>query len=125
MLSAICFVALILAVSGDRFQVKIHRPSPESWKRTQCGSPSGKADIPTKWGLGISPDKQPLPEFPRPMMVRGGDKETLASVLRDTGGSNWQNLMVFGSGRIQQALLHLSTRLSQVQFLSRSLSNLV
>lgn len=92
MLSALCFVALILAVSGDRFQVEIHHPSPESWKRTQCGSPSGKADIPTKWGLTVSSDKQPLPEYPRPQMVRGGDKEILASVLRDTGGANWANL---------------------------------
>jgi len=92
MLSALCFVALILGVSGDGFQLKIHSPSPETWKRTRCGSAVGKADIPTKWGATVTADKQPLPEYPRPMMVRSTASETPASVLRDTGGANWGSL---------------------------------
>jgi hypothetical protein len=43
-------------------QVVAHRPSPLTWQRTQCGGPSGSADIPTAWGRDVSPSSQPLPE---------------------------------------------------------------
>jgi len=87
----LCLVAFFVAVSASSFHVDVQRPPPESWKRTQCGGPSGTADIPTKWGLDVSPAKQPLPEFPRPMLVRN-DENTSPSLLRDMGASNWKNL---------------------------------
>jgi hypothetical protein len=88
----VLFFALIVAVSASPLQVRVHRPASNSWHRTQCGGSSGTADIPSKWGLEISSDKQPLPEFPRPMMVRG-PSSTSPSLLRDIGDqNNWANL---------------------------------
>jgi hypothetical protein len=48
------------------------------------------ADIPSKYGLGVSASTTPLVKFPRPQMVRGtGATET----LRDTGDPKvWTNL---------------------------------
>jgi len=88
---ALCFVGLFAFASAIGFQVEVERPPSERWHRTQCGGPSGKADIPTKWALDVSPDKQPLPEFPRPMLVRN-DGNTPPNLLRDTGAMNWKNL---------------------------------
>ena len=91
--------------------VVTHRPSPSSWRRTQCGWRNGEhlnhsanpawpvhahadADIPTRWGRLVSADAMPLPEYPRPQLVRGhyavGANATL---LRDAGDpGRWANL---------------------------------
>jgi hypothetical protein len=91
--------------------VVTHRPSPSSWRRTQCGWQNGEhlnhsanpawpvhahadADIPTRWGRLVSADAMPLPEYPRPQLVRGhyavGANATL---LRDAGDPRrWANL---------------------------------
>jgi len=90
MLLVLCLAVLVTA-STNRLRVEVNHPPPEKWQRTQCGSPSGTADIPSKWALTVSADKQPLPEFPRPMMVRSNG-EISPSLLRDVGAQNWQNL---------------------------------
>lgn len=71
------------------FSVSVTRPSADQWKRTQCGSPSGTADIPTQWGAKVTATEQPLQAFPRPQMVRGDESP---DKLRDVGGDNWVNL---------------------------------
>lgn len=86
----LCLAALVTA-SANRLRVEVNHPSPDAWKRTQCGSPAGTTDMPSKWGAAVSADKQPLPEFPRPMMVRSNG-EISPSLLRDVGADNWQNL---------------------------------
>ena len=43
-MSSLCVplvAALTVVVAAGASQVKIHRPDAASWKRTQCGSPSG------------------------------------------------------------------------------------
>lgn len=91
MLLVFHLIALLGAVLSNRLDVEVKHPVSEGWKRTQCGGPSGNADIPSKWALDVSADKQPLPEFPRPMMVRGND-DIRPNLLRDVGAQNWQNL---------------------------------
>lgn len=63
---------------------------------------SNGTDIPTRWASEITPSSTPLPEYPRPQMVRGttasvlgkADKEYADAVrtLRDHGGQSWTNL---------------------------------
>ena len=66
--------------------VQPHRPRAETWQRTACGGPSGNASIPSKWAKDISASKAPLPEYPRPSLVRG-------STDRDLGNPNtWSSL---------------------------------
>jgi len=88
-----------LAAAGDTafgFDVQAFRPAPESWKRTQCGGPSGSAEIPTKWGLEVGPSAQPLTAYPRPQMVRRAGNAPGSgplSALRDAGDPDtWANL---------------------------------
>eukprot|EP01047_Picozoa_sp_COSAG01_P053331 COSAG01_NODE_5704_length_4086_cov_24.512415_4_plen_302_part_00 len=79
--------------SGRPLLVLPHRPAPEAWKRTQCGHPNGTADLPTKYGLEVSATATPLPEYPRPRMVRGSVGSGGAAALRDYGDPHsWQNL---------------------------------
>ena len=51
----------------------------ETWERTKCGSPaslptSAQPDLITKWGeqvaAGAAKGVRPLPEYPRPQMIR-------------------------------------------------------
>ena len=46
------------------------------WHRTQCGGPTGNADVPSRWADEVSPSKAPLPEYPRPNLVRSLDGKT-------------------------------------------------
>jgi len=93
MMSAFCFAVLLVTASANRILLEVDHPPSEGWQRTQCGGPIGNADIPTKWGVQVSADKQPLPEFPRPMMVRPDTVTDVSpSLLRDTGGPNWGSL---------------------------------
>jgi hypothetical protein len=70
------------------------RPDASTWARTPCGSPSGGADIPSRWAADVSADKTPLSLYPRPQLVRGAMSAMSAmSDIRDTGDpSTWQNL---------------------------------
>mmetsp|Transcript_11789 Transcript_11789/g.18151 ORF Transcript_11789/g.18151 Transcript_11789/m.18151 type:complete len:677 (-) Transcript_11789:448-2478(-) len=103
-----CLVSLIVTASVNSIlhhapvaavenTFTFYRPHPNSWKRTQCGSPSGTADIPSKWASQITAMSTPLPAYPRPQMVRHGNglREDLTS-LRDHHdselGSVWTNL---------------------------------
>jgi len=70
--------------------LSVERPPESSWKRTQCGGPSGSAEIPSKWASGVSAESTPLTAYPRPQMVRGIGAN---DVLRNTGdASTWLNL---------------------------------
>jgi hypothetical protein len=95
MIRTTCLIAAFLdAAAGsapESFTVNAKRPEVSTWKRTQCGGPSGKADIPSKWALEVSPASTPLTAYPRPQMVRGTGTDL--SSLRDAGDpSTWQNL---------------------------------
>jgi hypothetical protein len=94
--------------TGGSLSVVAHRPSPSSWKRTQCGWRNGEqlnhsanprwpasatadGDIPTRWGKSVTAEATPLPEYPRPQLVRGAGSN--ATRLRDEGDpSGWANL---------------------------------
>eukprot|EP01062_Namystynia_karyoxenos_P066681 TRINITY_DN60603_c0_g1_i1.p1 TRINITY_DN60603_c0_g1~~TRINITY_DN60603_c0_g1_i1.p1 ORF type:complete len:745 (+),score=215.99 TRINITY_DN60603_c0_g1_i1:80-2236(+) len=87
--------AMLLAAASSAppgtLTVTPRRPPVSMWKRTQCGGPSGSADIPTKWAAEVDPAKTPLTAYPRPQMVRGASGD--AAQLRDHGDpSNWHNL---------------------------------
>mmetsp|Transcript_54938 Transcript_54938/g.117913 ORF Transcript_54938/g.117913 Transcript_54938/m.117913 type:complete len:660 (+) Transcript_54938:87-2066(+) len=90
--SAVVLVALASAVSvSTGFDVAAQRPSEGTWRRTQCGGPSGTAEIATPWADEVSPKKTPLPAYPRPQMVRGSGADFAA--LRDAGDTSvWANL---------------------------------
>jgi len=93
---AIVAGALLAAVSASfpRGDVSIvtRRPAASTWKRTQCGSPSGTAEIPSKWASEVSPASTPLVAYPRPQMVRGSGWLDGPS-MRDIGDpSTWTNL---------------------------------
>ena len=76
-------LALPLALA---LRVDVSRPRTNDWKRTQCGGPSGSADLPTQWAAQVTTTSPPLPEFPRPSLVRGGSD-------RDRGNqSTWSTL---------------------------------
>jgi len=96
---ALCALAILLLPAGaashraaspsalGELSVVSHRPAASTWRRTQCGSPSGDADIPTRWASEVSADTTPLPAYPRPQMVRGRGGD------RDKGDpSLWSNL---------------------------------
>ena len=84
-------VPFLLGLAGATLLTP-QRPLASTWKRTQCGGPSGDAEIPTQWGLTVDPSKPVLSEYPRPMMVRG-EMHSSVSSFRDTGdASTWQNL---------------------------------
>jgi hypothetical protein len=76
--------------------IEVHRPSASLWKRTQCGGPSGPADVPSRWADDVKPTETPLNVYPRPQMVRqgaGSQHETSLERLRDEGDSaTWFNL---------------------------------
>merc|ERR1711998_687376 len=79
------------AAARAELDVTTYRPHADSWKRTQCGGPSGSADIPSKWAADVSADKTPWVAYPRPQMVRGSG--TTMESLRDAGDPNtWVNL---------------------------------
>ena len=71
---------------GERFAAR--HPDATGWHRTQCGGPSGDADLPTSWGKAIDPRwGAPLPEYPRPTLVRGKVAD------RDAGDpTTWRSL---------------------------------
>jgi hypothetical protein len=76
--------------------IKVDRPAASLWKRTQCGGPSGSADIPSRWADDVKPTEIPLNIYPRPQMVRqgaGSQHEISFERLRDEGDSTtWVNL---------------------------------
>ena len=79
--------AILLFSCVSALDITPHRPSANSWKRTQCGGPSGTADTPSKWAYEVTPNSPPLPEYPRPMLLRGRTTD------RDTGdASTWRTL---------------------------------
>ena len=61
---------LCLLTSALAIDVTILRPAAAGWKRTQCGGATGTTDLPTKWASQVSPSEPPLPEYPRPTLVR-------------------------------------------------------
>ena len=69
-----------------------NRPDPSTWQRTLCGPHSGNGtDLITVWGREISPGATPLPEYPRPQMVRTALAPS--AQLRDSGdAATWQTL---------------------------------
>lgn len=70
--------------------LSVERPAAASWRRTQCGGPSGSAEIPSKWASEVSAEKTPLTAYPRPQMARGTNEN---DVLRNQGdASTWVNL---------------------------------
>ena len=100
---------LLLAVGcASALRVVPRRPSPGSWRRTQCGWRNGEelnhsanprwpaatradGDIPTRWGRQVDAQATPLPEYPRPQLVRGAGAN--ATRLRDAGDpSGWASL---------------------------------
>jgi hypothetical protein len=85
--------ALLLIGSISGLDVHIERPAAARWSRTQCGGPSGAADVPSVWAKHVSPVPIPLPEYPRPMMVRSSTRQLSQRVDR-TGGdaSTWMSL---------------------------------
>ena len=93
-------VLLVATLVGAKTEFAVvRRPRSSTWARTQCGSPSGSADIPSRWAREVSPDNIPLAFYPRPMMVRTRDSAwnalgpSAATVLRDAGDANqWLNL---------------------------------
>jgi hypothetical protein len=80
----------LVAGAAASLDVVAHRPAASTWKRTQCGSPSGSADIPSKYAMEVSSEGTPLVKYPRPQMVRGSGT---AESLRDVGDASvWTNL---------------------------------
>ena len=82
-------------VASKALLVTPRRPSMAQWQRTQCASPTGSADIPSRWALEVSAAAVPLPEYPRPTLVRGvrGPPPPDTSQLRDSGvAGTWHNL---------------------------------
>jgi hypothetical protein len=83
---------------GKTFARVVNRPLSTTWSRTQCGSPSGSADIPSRWAKDVSPDKVPLTMYPRPNMVRKTKQynnlgKSKTKLLRDVGDEDkWHNL---------------------------------
>ena len=61
---------LCVLTSALAIDVTILRPAAAGWKRTQCGGATGTTDMPTKWASRVSPSEPPLPEYPRPTLVR-------------------------------------------------------
>ena len=61
---------LCLLTSALAIDVTILRPAAAGWKRTQCGGATGTTDLPTKWASQVSSSEPPLPEYPRPTLVR-------------------------------------------------------
>ena len=80
----------LVIAAANGFNISPHRPATSTWQKTQCGGPSGSAEIPTQWAKEVSAETTPLPAHPRPQLVRGsGSIET----LRDAGDPNsWVNL---------------------------------
>lgn len=76
--------------------VTFRRPAAGTWKRTQCGGPSGAADIPSRWASEVSADTTPLTAYPRPQLVRrlkSSNRYLDNSRLRDVGDPDtWSNL---------------------------------
>ena len=70
LLSIILFINSNAINNNRNFAVINRQRLKSTWSRTQCGSPSGNADIPTRWAYDVSPYKTPLTSYPRPMMVR-------------------------------------------------------
>ncbi len=70
LLSIILFINSNAINNNRNFAVINRQRLKSTWSRTQCGSPSGNADIPTRWANDVSPYKTPLTSYPRPMMVR-------------------------------------------------------
>ena len=99
---------LLTAGCASALRVVPRRPSPGSWRRTQCGWRNGEGlnhsanprwpaatradgDIPTRWGRQVDAQATPLPEYPRPQLVRGAGAN--ATRLRDAGDpSGWASL---------------------------------
>jgi len=75
-------IAWLFVVGASAFDVRVDRPSSKRWARTRCGGPTGTADLPTAWARDVSAFTAPLPEYPRPMMVRSS---VGAPVDRDHG----------------------------------------
>lgn len=92
------FICVLIYFAGAHaFELVRQSPSIGSWKRTRCGSPAGTADLPTQWAQDVNAHTQPLPEYPRPMMVRGSAASeadpVLLKRLRDAGDNQtWANL---------------------------------
>lgn len=78
---------LLPAFSPAPLLLDVKRPASGTWSRTQCGGPSGNASIPSQWASEVTADKVPLPEYPRPMFMRGSSSD------RDKGDpATWQSL---------------------------------
>ncbi|CAE8719979.1 unnamed protein product, partial [Polarella glacialis] len=88
-------VSLSLPVAWAALEVSVQRPATAAWKRTQCGGPTGPADIPSSWGAQVSPERTPLEYYPRPQLARLSQQSTLPPIdrLRDAGDpATWSNL---------------------------------
>ena len=76
---------------AEGISVVAHRPAATAWKRAQCGSPTGSADLPTKWTSAVSASSTLLIAYPRPQMVRGSGANLTS--LRNLGDTQvWANL---------------------------------
>ena len=86
---------LFLAFTALSVASDVQRRHPQAtWVRTPCGSPSGSADIPSKWASQVNSSTTPLPAYPRPQMVRDAGSPSLGwAPDRNTGNpSTWINL---------------------------------
>jgi hypothetical protein len=78
-----------LASATLAIDVSVFRPSASTWARTQCGGRSGSTDMPSRWASQVTPSKPPLPQYPRPNLLRSVD----GSFDRDKGDpSTWSTL---------------------------------
>ena len=83
-------LSLLLPEKAAPLHVTPH-PPPAAWRRTRCGGPASTngtvADLPTRWAAEVSAAQPPLPEYPRPLFVRGSGSD------RDRGDvSTWSSL---------------------------------
>eukprot|EP00929_Paragymnodinium_shiwhaense_P000723 TRINITY_DN100959_c0_g1_i1.p1 TRINITY_DN100959_c0_g1~~TRINITY_DN100959_c0_g1_i1.p1 ORF type:complete len:677 (-),score=99.43 TRINITY_DN100959_c0_g1_i1:260-2224(-) len=92
-------LATLPSVTGSEavWTVRTERPAASLWKRSQCGGPTGPADIPSKWADDVAADKTPLPAYPRPQLVRTSPAGSRYlgdyKALRDSGdAAHWINL---------------------------------
>mmetsp|Transcript_86267 Transcript_86267/g.252342 ORF Transcript_86267/g.252342 Transcript_86267/m.252342 type:complete len:642 (+) Transcript_86267:55-1980(+) len=89
-MAALWVSVLCLSLVAEAVDITVYRPAASTWKKTQCGGPSGVAEIPTTWAAEVSPASTPLTAYPRPQMVRGSGS---LKYLRDNGdASTWANL---------------------------------
>ena len=115
---AVAALAVLGSGLASPLSTALLRPLSSTWERTRCGGP-GSSDLITEWGLlsspslslsyallnlhvirkNVSASEAPLPEYPRPMLVRAAPTahSTLSpQSLRDRGDkSNWISMNGF------------------------------